>query len=172
LLTNSSSLRIMPTMIRQNSVVSTHLTKPTDSPDTTVENLITNKVTAVIADKTTYRGMETVPTISKLRLAILLIFTLVFIYPTINHAQGLTAQRQATLIHMLKHDCGSCHGLTMKGGLGPPLTPDALAEKDIDVLSDTVFYGLPERAMPPWEGLLSREEIVWLIRELQKGLPQ
>ncbi|MBF0444712.1 MAG: cytochrome c [Magnetococcales bacterium] len=114
-----------------------------------------------------------VPTaISRLQQIFLLIFALAFIYPTLNHAQGLTTQRQETLIHMLKHDCGSCHGLTMKGGLGPPLTPDALAGKDIDFLADTVFFGIPEQAMPPWEGLLSREEIVWLISQLKKGIPQ
>ena len=27
--------------------------------------------------------------------------------------------RQAELTHLVKHDCGSCHGMTMKGGLGP-----------------------------------------------------
>ncbi|MBF0380827.1 MAG: cytochrome c [Magnetococcales bacterium] len=107
-----------------------------------------------------------------LRIFLLLIFALSFSNSTKSHAEELTSQRQAALIHMLKHDCGSCHGLTMKGGLGPPLTPDALAGKDMDILSDTVFYGLPERAMPPWEGMLSREEIVWLIKQLKKGIPQ
>ncbi|MBF0194122.1 MAG: cytochrome c [Magnetococcales bacterium] len=117
--------------------------------------------------------MQKVPlTVIRTGAIFLLIFTLSFLYSTPNYAQTLTPKRQATLIHMLKHDCGSCHGLTMKGGLGPPLTPDTLAEKDMDTLLDTVFYGVPEQAMPPWEGLLSREEIFWIIEQLKKGTPQ
>ena len=37
------------------------------------------------------------------------------------------AQDVKRLEHMLMQDCGSCHGLTMKGGLGRPLTREALA---------------------------------------------
>ncbi|MBY0432057.1 MAG: cytochrome C oxidase Cbb3, partial [Rhodospirillales bacterium] len=33
--------------------------------------------------------------------------------------------RQAALFNLLAQDCGSCHGLTMKGGLGPALLPEA-----------------------------------------------
>ncbi|MCG8427047.1 MAG: cytochrome c, partial [Chromatiales bacterium] len=28
-------------------------------------------------------------------------------------------QRQNDLLHLLKHDCGSCHGMRLEGGLGP-----------------------------------------------------
>ena len=38
--------------------------------------------------------------------------------------------RQAELLHLLRHDCGSCHGLTLKGGLGPPLLPATLAAQE------------------------------------------
>ncbi|HAF55336.1 MAG TPA: cytochrome C55X NirC, partial [Thauera sp.] len=31
-------------------------------------------------------------------------------------------QRARELIHIVRQDCGSCHGLTLKGGLGPALT--------------------------------------------------
>ena len=37
------------------------------------------------------------------------------------------ATRQAQLEHLLSQDCGACHGLHMTGGLGPELTPTALA---------------------------------------------
>ncbi|MGL5987379.1 MAG: hypothetical protein ACRCZ5_10960, partial [Burkholderiales bacterium] len=40
-----------------------------------------------------------------------------------------TPQRQQTLLHLLKQDCGSCHGMSMKGGLGSPLTAASLADK-------------------------------------------
>ncbi|MBF0399654.1 MAG: cytochrome c [Magnetococcales bacterium] len=78
--------------------------------------------------------------------------------------------RQQALIHLLKHDCGSCHGLTLKGGLGPPLTPEALSGKSAEMLADTIAYGLPATAMPPWQGLLSREEIFWLAERLREGV--
>ena len=38
--------------------------------------------------------------------------------------------RRAELLNKVKQDCGSCHGLTMKGGLGPALEPRAMAGKD------------------------------------------
>ena len=33
-------------------------------------------------------------------------------------AADLNADRQAELDHLLRHDCGSCHGLRLQGGLG------------------------------------------------------
>ncbi|HYG42204.1 MAG TPA: cytochrome c, partial [Bordetella sp.] len=41
--------------------------------------------------------------------------------------------RQGQLEHLLRQDCGSCHGLRMTGGLGPPLTRQALAGKPRDL---------------------------------------
>ena len=35
------------------------------------------------------------------------------------------AARQNELLYFIKHDCGSCHGMTLKGGLGPALLPDS-----------------------------------------------
>ena len=32
---------------------------------------------------------------------------------------GPSAARQDELLHLLRQDCGSCHGLTLRGGLGP-----------------------------------------------------
>jgi hypothetical protein len=32
-------------------------------------------------------------------------------------------QRQKELIHLVRQDCGSCHGMTLQGGLGPALLP-------------------------------------------------
>ncbi|MBF0628456.1 MAG: cytochrome c [Magnetococcales bacterium] len=81
----------------------------------------------------------------------------------------ISPERQSQLIHLLRHDCGSCHGMTLKGGLGPSLLPDALAGKAPDLLENIIYFGLPERAMPPWEGLLTRGEIHWLVERLQKG---
>ncbi|MBF0311576.1 MAG: cytochrome c [Magnetococcales bacterium] len=81
----------------------------------------------------------------------------------------VTPVRQKALSELLRHDCGSCHGLTRKGGLGPPLTAEALAGKSDELLADTIRLGRPGAAMPPWDGLLTQEEILWLVAALRRG---
>ena len=76
--------------------------------------------------------------------------------------------RQQELRNMLKHDCGSCHGLYLKGGLGPALTPDALAGKSDALLVKTIRQGRPGTAMPPWQDFLSEDETLWLIKMLRQ----
>jgi cytochrome c55X len=77
-------------------------------------------------------------------------------------------QRQQALINMLKHDCGSCHGLPPKGGLGPSLMADALASKSDAYLVDTIQNGRTDSAMPPWRQFLSADETVWLVKQLRQ----
>jgi cytochrome c55X len=79
------------------------------------------------------------------------------------------AQRQAELVDLLHQDCGSCHGMTLKGGLGPPLLAAALADKPLDLLVDTILHGRPGTPMPPWAGEISGEEAAWLARRLHDG---
>lgn len=78
--------------------------------------------------------------------------------------------RQRELLYLLKQDCGSCHGLTLKGGLGPPLLPSALAVQADDVLVNTILLGRPGTPMPPWEFALARGEVEWLVQMLRKGV--
>ena len=85
-------------------------------------------------------------------------------------AEPLSRQRQNELINMVKHDCGSCHGLTLKGGLGPPLTRDAVADKPHGLLFNAIMQGRENTAMPPWKELLTRQEIDWLVSMLKNGL--
>lgn len=80
--------------------------------------------------------------------------------------------RRAELIHMVRQDCGSCHGLSMKGGLGPPLVPAALADKDAAQLQFVVLHGRRGTAMPPWRRFLSDAEAAWVVELLRKGLPE
>ena len=82
----------------------------------------------------------------------------------------LSPTRQAELTHLLLHDCGSCHGMTLKGGLGPALTPDVLADKPSILLFQTIKFGRPGTPMPLWQGLLSDAEINWLVRTLKEGV--
>ena len=78
------------------------------------------------------------------------------------------AQDTKRLEHMLKQDCGSCHGLTMKGGLGRPLTPDALADADPQALASIILNGVPGTAMPAWRPILTEDEAMWMANYLKK----
>jgi cytochrome c55X len=80
-------------------------------------------------------------------------------------------ERQTVLRNMLNHDCGACHGLTLKGGLGPALLPEALAGKPDEFLISTILNGRPDTAMPPWQPFMNCEEAAWLIGFLRKPLP-
>ncbi|MGJ0428070.1 c-type cytochrome [Methylobacter sp.] len=78
-----------------------------------------------------------------------------------------STDRQNALRNMLKHDCGACHGLTLKGGLGPALLPEALAGKSDDFLADTILNGRQGTAMPPWQQFINRDEALWLVKVLR-----
>lgn len=84
-------------------------------------------------------------------------------------ADAPAPQRQQQLRHLLVQDCGSCHGLRMKGGLGSPLTPEALAEKPDEGLIATILYGRPGTAMPPWQPFMTEQEAKWLVEILKNG---
>jgi len=79
-----------------------------------------------------------------------------------------SAARQQVLSSLLKNDCGSCHGLTLKGGLGPSLLPKALSDKSDALLLQTIQQGRPGTPMPPWREFLSKDETLWLIRKLRQ----
>jgi cytochrome c55X len=80
----------------------------------------------------------------------------------------VSAPRAGELEHMVIQDCGSCHGLTFKGGLGSPLTPQALAHAEPDGLAAIILDGVPDTAMPPWRPLLTEEEALWIAHYLLK----
>lgn len=82
------------------------------------------------------------------------------------------ASRQAELTHLLKQDCGSCHGMTLKGGLGPSLLPEKLDGKTTDYLVTTILEGHPDTAMPPWKTMLSPGEALWIAEQLKRGVAQ
>ncbi len=80
-------------------------------------------------------------------------------------------ERRAELVRLVRQDCGSCHGLTLGGGLGPPLTPPNLAGKPFDSLVATVLNGRPGTAMPGWSRFLNESEAQWVVRALLSGFP-
>ena len=105
----------------------------------------------------------------KLNLTVLALMASFFL-PLTSQAEPISAERPATLTHLLIQDCGSCHGLRMKGGLGPALTPDDLADKPKEGLVATIIHGRPGTAMPPWAALLTDQEATWLIDQLLQGV--
>ena len=86
-------------------------------------------------------------------------------------ADVIGADRRAELVTLVRQDCGSCHGMTLKGGLGPALLPEALKDKPADYLKSIILHGRPDTAMPPWQRFLSEAEAEWIVSNLQKGFP-
>lgn len=81
------------------------------------------------------------------------------------------AERQKQLVQMVRHDCGSCHGLTLAGGLGPALTPAALAHKSPHYLKLAILHGRDNSPMPAWYPLLSEADAAWIAERLLGGFP-
>lgn len=82
------------------------------------------------------------------------------------------AERARELVRLVRQDCGSCHGMQLSGGLGPPLRPDALAGKPLESLVATILHGRPGTPMPPWRGFLSESEARWIVQRLVSGFPE
>lgn len=82
-----------------------------------------------------------------------------------------SVQRQQSLLHLLREDCGACHGRSMRGGLGSSLTVEALQDKPTESLVATILYGRPTTAMPPWQAFVNEGEAQWMVEQLKSGLP-
>ncbi|MCC5882778.1 MAG: cytochrome c, partial [Halomonas sp.] len=81
--------------------------------------------------------------------------------------ESLSPQRQAELETLLYQDCGSCHGMTLRGGLGPALPRDRMEGFSVEALAHIIQYGIPGSAMPGWKALLSDAEARWLAEHLR-----
>lgn len=86
-------------------------------------------------------------------------------------APAPTPARADALVRMVRQDCGSCHGMRLTGGLGPPLTPQAIAGKPDDALVATILYGRRGTPMPPWRDFVSQDDADWIVEQLRKGFP-
>ena len=80
--------------------------------------------------------------------------------------------RQKELVRLVRQDCGSCHGMTLKGGLGPALLPETLAGKPVEGLAATIYYGRPGTPMPPWKQFMSESEADWIATKLMTAFPE
>ena len=97
------------------------------------------------------------------------LFALIIMILLTPVAAALDTARQAELLYLLKHDCGSCHGMTRKGGLGPPLLPENINARPAVFMMNTVLDGRPGTPMPPWRGELSEQDAQWLIEAMRQG---
>ena len=79
------------------------------------------------------------------------------------------AERRGELLYLLKHDCGSCHGMTRQGGLGPSLLPKALSKRSDAILFATIMEGRSGTPMPGWRELLSEQDVSWLVQAMRRG---
>ena len=88
---------------------------------------------------------------------------------TFASSPGLTPERQRELAEFVRQDCGSCHGMTLKGGLGRPLSADMFEGRGPDIIAEIILDGIPGTAMPPWRGLLTQAEADWIAGALKRG---
>jgi len=82
-----------------------------------------------------------------------------------------TQERQQALVRLVRQDCGACHGMKLGGGLGPPLTREALSDRPLASLVATTLYGRPGTPMPAWQTMLSAVDAQWIAQQLQAGFP-
>lgn len=110
-----------------------------------------------------------------LLISILVVMALTGMVTTViasENYQNISEQRRAELNNLLIQDCGSCHGMTMKGGLGPALTPEVLKTRPKEMIEVTILQGRPGTPMPPWQSILSKEEVRWIVERLYSGVNQ
>lgn len=84
-------------------------------------------------------------------------------------AETVTPRRAVELERLIRHDCGSCHGMTLNGGLGPELRAQRLGGVPPPAIAAIILDGVPGTAMPPWRPLLSDAEAHWIAAYLSKG---
>ena len=83
--------------------------------------------------------------------------------------QAAETQGTKTLRRPVLQDCGSCHGMTLEGGLGPAITPEALQGRDPAEITAIIREGRPARAMPGWGPLLAPGEAERIAAGLLDG---
>lgn len=80
---------------------------------------------------------------------------------------GFSDDRAKALEVLVRQDCGSCHGLTLKGGLGPELSADRFDGVPSEAIAALILDGVPGTPMPPWRGLLSQQDALWIADYLK-----
>jgi cytochrome c55X len=84
----------------------------------------------------------------------------------------ISPERAAELKNLVLQDCGSCHGMTLRGGLGPDIRSHALAGRTPQSIANSILDGVPGTPMPPWRLQLSESDAQWIANYLLKGQAQ
>jgi cytochrome c55X len=84
-------------------------------------------------------------------------------------ADDVPPARQNELNYLVRQDCGSCHGMTLKGGLGKPLISTTFDGVSPDAIAEVILDGISGTPMPPWRGLLSEADALWIAENLKAG---
>ena len=79
-----------------------------------------------------------------------------------------SGDRAARLTDFVRQDCGSCHGMTLKGGLGPALLSERLSAAEPQAVAAIILDGVPGTPMPPWRGLITDDDALWIANYLRK----
>jgi len=87
-------------------------------------------------------------------------------------AEAQDAPRRAELTALVRQDCGSCHGMTLNGGLGSALQPKDIAHLEAEGIAQIILNGIPGKPMPPWRSLISETDALWIAERLKEGFPQ
>ncbi len=98
-----------------------------------------------------------------------LILAVASILLTSSALAELNEERKQEIATIVQQDCGSCHGLTLKGGLGPDLNPERLRLFPDNFLTITIQHGRPGTPMPPWGPLFTPDEINHIAEQLRTG---
>ncbi|KUO58470.1 MAG: hypothetical protein APF80_01575 [Alphaproteobacteria bacterium BRH_c36] len=81
-------------------------------------------------------------------------------------SRTVDADRAAALERLVLQDCGSCHGMTLKGGLGPDIRATTLKGSSPEAIKEIILDGVPGTPMPPWRPLLSEGDAEWIAHYL------
>lgn len=85
------------------------------------------------------------------------------------YAEPVSPKRAVELERLIRHDCGSCHGMSLKGGLGPDIRASRFDGVPSHAIATLILDGVPGSAMPPWRPLLSEADADWIAAYLTKG---
>ncbi|MCB1367450.1 MAG: cytochrome c [Rhodobacteraceae bacterium] len=85
---------------------------------------------------------------------------------TFANADDAVSFDPVALERMVRQDCGACHGLTLKGGLGPDIRSGALEGWTAEDLQAIILDGRPGTPMPPWRPLITEAEAAWIAQYL------
>ena len=80
----------------------------------------------------------------------------------------VTDERQSELLDFVEQNCPACHGIRMRGSIGPALSKANLQYLSVNAVTLTILYGLTDKGMPAWEAQLSERDAYWIAEFLKR----